>query len=628
MPGPDETGRGLGKATAGWFVAGAALVAAGAYLGCTLTGGWDIWWHMLVGKIALQQGTILPIEELSHTMAGSSWLHKDLLADVVLYLGFDLIGYGWFAVLKGASVVAIGLGVHFSIDRGKRSAVISILIAGLAVAAVQYRLVERPVLFSLALFPVLFALLLRARRARGETGRKARLNAWLPVVLVSWAWILLHRGGLVGLGLILPFSLEAWAGRLLGDRLPRLLPPTSTAGAASATAAFLVAVGLSFANPSGYHLHASSLAVAGSEALRAFITDWSPIGPKQLAVDFPITLAVSVIAIAASAFAIAAREQRDGPGAGVLLPGLVVFFGAATLVDSVRWVPYFSMTSSVALAVSLASLRGRIVDALPRALPRARGWPLAASIALFGLLYLNNDFGSGVGPMDDRYPEGAVAFARENHLDGNAMNAFHLGGYLLWEMWPDARASLDGRNDLIYPPKVLMEGLRSQDDPKVFDRLARRAGADWVLASNIPGHLSHAFLFKDPSWMMVYWSEPAVIYVRREAYPELAGLEYRIIDPAAVDVSVVSVLEGGRADRDEILSMGREIEKMGECSPGSIRVWVARILYHHFQGPSHRNARDELIQRFREFAGDSPAVEALLDQLDLDTGASRWQDSD
>jgi hypothetical protein len=59
-----------------------------------------------------------------------------------------------------------------------------------------------------------------------------------------------------------------------------------------------------------------------------------------------------------------------------------------------------------------------------------------------------------------------------------------------------------------------------------------RDGVDWVLASNRPGQTAYTFLARDPGWMLVYLSEPAAIYVRRAAYPELEPLEFHVVDPA------------------------------------------------------------------------------------------------
>ena len=82
---------------------------------------------------------------------------------------------------------------------------VRLAIAGLAIVALQYRMVERPVLFSLALFPVLLLLLARMRDLRGTTQWRPLVLRSAAVVALLWLWSLLHREALIGIGL---FGLE------------------------------------------------------------------------------------------------------------------------------------------------------------------------------------------------------------------------------------------------------------------------------------------------------------------------------------------------------------------------------------------------------------------------------------
>ena len=147
---------------AGWRVVGVFALCSAAYLGLTPTGGWDIWWHMAIGKIAEEQWTTLPVDIFSHSFNGEPWLYKDLLAGVIFYEGFYALGFAWFAVLKGLPVLFIMLGALLVTPAGRRDPLIVLIGGGLAVAAVQYRIVERPLLFSLMAYPVLVVFLERA----------------------------------------------------------------------------------------------------------------------------------------------------------------------------------------------------------------------------------------------------------------------------------------------------------------------------------------------------------------------------------------------------------------------------------------------------------------------------------
>ncbi len=572
---------------AGWRVVGVFALCSAAYLGLTPTGGWDVWWHMAIGKVAMEQWTILPVDIFSHSFSGEPWLYKDLLAGIIFYEGFGAMGFAWFAILKSLPVLFIMLGTFLITPAGRRDPLIVLIAGGLAVAAVQYRIVERPLLFSLMLYPVLVVFLERAARkmiSSRSTGQMVR--AILPAVLTIWIWALLHRAVLVGLGV---FAVHA-----------ALLLVAALRGSVSRRTAAIFTLGLTAAallvlcNPGGVHLYTTSLSMAKSEIMRDMISDWVRVGPLTLLMDFPVTVALFV----AGAAAWIARRLRGGGDsiAGVVHGGLMLLFACFTLADSIRWIPYLSIQSALVLVMA-SSPGNATVSSGSFMFRRARaGMLLVAMIGICGLMVLRNPFGVGMGEMHDRYPRGAIEFAREHRLAGPVANAFNLGGYLIWEMWPQVLVTIDGRNDIIYPPEYLEKAFRSQKNADVFDKMRAADGVEWVMASNIPGHVTHGFLTRDDDWMLVYWSEPALIFVTRDDHPELARFEMSYIDPVAVDVSVVAAATANARDPAALAHLESQIRRMIKASPMSIRANTAGAIYFHFRGPAYRKQRNELLR--------------------------------
>lgn len=603
-----------------WAIAGACLGAAALLLAFTPTGEWDAWWHLATGRLALETGTALPADPFSYSFAGAPWGHKDLVADVVLYLGFSALGHAAFGALKALAVVALALSAIMVAPGGKRHPALAVLVGGAAVAAIQYRLTERPLLFSLALLPVAIVLLERMRRGL-STERPRALALAAPIAFLLWAWALLHREALLGAAFCGAYLASLWLARLLPGpgRLRALAGPRPPlAPLAVATAVVACGVGLCAATPSGLALFASSAAVARSDALRRIVTDWAPIGPRELLLDFPLTAAlVAAAGIAwAARIARALREREADPPVTALHGAVLLALLALSLLDSVRWVPALSTFAALALAVLAA-------DALPGPAPVARlASPRArlAATALLGLLALalvegRNGFGHGLGEMPDRFPAGAVRFAKERGLGPRAFNSFALGGYAIWAGRPELRVLVDGRNDLVYPPEFLGRAVRAQADPAAFAALLAERGGDWVLAGNLPGHERFAFLARDPAWMMAYWSEAAIVYARRADHPELAGLAYRFIDPRAVDVSVFEGVRRHGGDEDEMAELEREVRRMRDASPTGLRANAAVALYYHLRGPEFRPQRDAALRVLREEHGDERAVVELLGRI-------------
>ncbi|MFO8070475.1 MAG: hypothetical protein R6V85_01255 [Polyangia bacterium] len=594
------------------------FAALAIYFGFTPTGGWNVWWHLAVGRAALD-GVPLGVDPFSFTFAAEPWPYKDLPAAVLMYLGFDFWGYVWLAALKGLAALAIAIGVGLIAPAGRRSPKTALLVGGLALCAVQYRLVERPLLFSLALFPLLTAALEHARRRWSEVGGGAAARAYLLAVALVAAWSLLHRAALVGHGLLVAYALAAWSARL-GGRFAetRLLPggPPSREMLLAASLAPLAAGALSLLNPDGAALWSTALQVARSSALRELIADWSPIGPLELVLDFPIVAALVALAAAGwVAQLVAGRARGEGEGGPSLLHGaLLVLFTGLALGDSARWVPYAALQAAAVLILVLTS-PGPPLPAFLLRVGRARGSGVLAAVLVGALAVSGNEFGSGIGPMERRYPHGAVAFARARGLGGNLANAYHLGGYAIWHLWPEARVLVDGRNETLYPARFLERALRSQRNAGVFFELIEDRDVDWVLAGNTPGRETHLFLSRNPEWMLVFWSEEALLYARRSARPDLEDLEFQRLDPAAVDASIASAAARARGRPERLVELGREVRRMVAASPGGPRALTALALLLHFSGPGKHAERDQVLEELRNRHPDHPAVKELHRRL-------------
>jgi hypothetical protein len=529
---------------------------------------------MAIGKVAVEQWTTLGTDIFSHGFNGEPWLYKDLLAGIIFYEGFSALGFAWFAILKGLPVLFIMLGALLITPAGRRDPLIVLIAGGLAVAAVQYRVVERPLLFSLMLYPVLVFFLERAvRKMTSSRSAGQMVRPILPAVLAIWIWALLHRAVLVGLGVFAVHAALMWVAALRGR--------VSRRTAAIFTLGLMAAALLVLCNPSGVHLYTTSLSMAKSEIMRDMISDWVRVGPLTLLMDFPVTVRL--------------RGGGDST-AGVVHGALMLLFAGFTLADSIRWIPYLSIQSALVLVMALSPGKATVSSGSVMFRRMRAGMLLVAMIGMCGLMVLRNSFGVGMGEMHDRYPTGAVEFAREHRLGGKVANAFNLGGYLIWEMWPQVLVTIDGRNDIIYPPEYLEKALRSQKNADVFDEMRASDGVEWVMASNIPGHVTHGFLTRDDDWMLVYWSEPALIFVTRDDHPKLAGFELSYIDPEAVDVSVVAAATANARDPAALAHLESQIMRMIKASPQSIRANTAGAIYFHFRGPAYREQRNELLR--------------------------------
>jgi hypothetical protein len=205
-----------------------------------------------------------------------------------------------------------------------------------------------------------------------------------------------------------------------------------------------------------------------------------------------------------------------------------------------------------------------------------------------------------------------VDFAAAQGLGGRVANALDFGGYLLWTSPKSMRVLVDGRRDLAYDPAFVRRALQSEHDSTIFSAMRAEDGITWALASNAPGQTGDAFLARDPSWALVYWSEPAAVYVRREAHSDLSSLMYRYVDPSNVPLSIARAVAQSRGDTSILGGILGEVRRMLDASPDSLRANVALLALLDGLGPARRRERDALLDNLLLLTRDEPDMGAIV----------------
>jgi hypothetical protein len=581
--------------------------------------GADFGWHLKIGELVWNTKTTLPVDLFSYTEFGRPWFYKDMVADTLLYLVHRGGGAFGLWVLKFVALLVIAsYFVRFFTRQGTPLPAYFAIVAFL-MAAIKYRVLERPLLFSLVFFALQLLYLESLRLRPNITSRRAVLAALLPLLLLQWLWICLHRGALLGyvmlagwaMGLFFAyiFREKSWSLAIFGTA-----PSLPMLQGACLLVPLSLLVGL--LNPSGHYVFTTSLGVLGSEVIRQSISEWQSISFGTFVLDFPMAAALCMSATFGWLLVFFSRLRlNDKRGAICLWSGLALLLFLVLTVRSIRWIPYLSMVSALLLG-----------HVLHFAWPTFGAWqarlskPLA--IIAFGCGFLVLTTAQRIepwqiAPSQAILPIGATHFATRHKLDGNVLHPFRFGGYLIWKRWPKNRVAIDGRNDLVYPPKHFMTLLKTQSDPKVFRRIQRTFHVKWVMASNHLGFRSHRFLAKHPDWAMVYWSEAAVIYVQKKHYPHLLYLTYRWIHPLSVDGSIFQTIRQHRKNPRVLRELHQELQRMLRSSPRGLRSHLGMVMYYHLLGPTYRAKRDEWGRLLHDIAGHKPAVRQFFQQLKM-----------
>lgn len=606
-----------GRPQRSWFLAVVGIVAYAAVVSFRRVASWDVWWHLAIGREAMTTRTSVPVDTFSYSFAGAPYLHKDILADILFFVSFDQLGYAGIALIKAAAVLTAFIGIRIAMGRHGRP-LAWVVLAFVFAAAVQSRIIPRPLVFTVGFFPLMLGLIERARRRIDPRDWTGFFVAMLPAIFLQWVWLNLHRGGLIGLVLLAGLALSL----VLQFVLHRMGPLAHVAGPRPGGgtllvgfAVFVIAAAGGLLNPSGVALYQSGLAVTHDPIHRSFISEWQPLTPELALSVHPIAtflLAITWLALAVRLLSALFSGRNRRPLIDVWHAGVLALFTYQGIA-SMRWLSYASAAAVVTLGLIVAEALDEQEERQPL---RQRAWavPLAVLLGVAGL-HLLDAHSPGLGPEPGRYPEGALAAADEMELEENVHNAFVYGGYTIWRSEGRRRVLIDGRNDMVYPSEFFLRCSRAQHDVALFAELWAETGGDWVLADNTPGRETFRFLSGHPDWMAVYWSEEAVIYVLRHERPDLADRALRFVRPAAPIESLGRALADAGQDPDRLSQIRQELLRMVGESREGIRANSLLALYYHHRGPSYRQQRDAVLAHLHAVYPDHPAVTELRMRL-------------
>jgi hypothetical protein len=568
----------------------------------------DVYWHLRIGRTVLEAHDPLSSDIYSYAFHGP-WRYKDILAEVILYAGFARFGYAWFVALKVATVGAIAASCFAIVRLRDRHPLVIFVCTGLIVDS--FWLVERPNLFSMAFFAVALALVERARRCAEEDSGRAIAWAFAPIIGLDCLWSFLHTFVLLGYLLVFGFAAATIASRLGGDgsRRRALFGPTpSRSFVRGAVVAAIAGPLLGLVNPNGVDMWRGVVGFAANPGMRSLILEWQRLTPTQLARAFPIataSIAVAVLAVC-TRVAFAVRSREADPPVTLVHVATLVGVGAMAL-STVRWLPFAAILAPLYLAPVLGDALSR------RALQVPRGTSTLAGSVLFVLLRLRQgDTPLAIGEDGRWSPAGAVAFAADHGLRGRVANSMEFGGYILFKSWPEVLDLVDGR---LLDVTFDMRCLQAERDEATFSAMRDEDGATWALAVNRPDQVAFGFLAGNPRWAMVYWSETAAVYVRRDTHADLMSFAFRFVDPYDVPGSVSRAIVLSHGAPDRMAAIVAEVRRMLEVSPESIRANLGFAAVLTALGPERRADRDAVLAHLLLMTADSPKMKAFVQML-------------
>ncbi len=505
----------------------------------------DFGTHIAMGRYTVQNLRLPTTEFLNYTSLGAGNFSHEWGFQALLYLVYSAGGLYGVAFLCWAVVLGIYLLIHrATVMRGAHP-----LVAVLAIFAfsgfLRIRIQPRPEIFTY-LFVALTIFLLTEYY---YGGRKKLLYIFPPLMVV---WANFHGSYLIAFILCGAFFVDAlaraaWNRNFRWEEIRKWAFPPLATGAAG-----LVLCGL---NPYHYDallapLHLLSRGGGGSFSnVLMSISELTPVKGTGMFVYYKAAavfaacslllgaigrrvylLDIFLLAIAfkgawSSARAVSLMGLFIAPGTSLQLTGLIE--------KARNWFPADDPPKDKDPAAGGAKKKGKRKEKEkakeePPARTNARaGAPwgrtavaavMAAVLLAFGgytMSFSLSQLEFGVGLTEHKFSMAAAEFLRKNPIKGNMFNFFDIGGFLDWQLYPQALTFIDGRainREIFQEHQIVtaaMPGWKEVIEKHGITYIVTKAiDSSGMVLPLIPA------LAKDPDWFLVFSDGLFVVFVR------------------------------------------------------------------------------------------------------------------
>lgn len=459
----------------------------------------DTWWHLRAAQWIVENGRVPTVDSFSSTMVGSPWIYPGWLAQVVMLGFYRLAGLPGLTLF---SFLLIAVAFMFLWPLLEGPVLLRAAVALLAAATSSVYWAARPHIASFALAAFFLWTL-----DRWQKGTRPRLVWLLPPAMLLW--VNLHGGFAIGFILIL--MVLAGLALDLAARVLRHREAWSVAwrrrrsAVATLVAVFLLCLVAGSVNPHGPAILAYPLKTVSIPVLQAHIQEWqSPDFQSAQLVPFLVMLVLVIACYGASRTGAATTE--------------LIFVGGWTTLAllAVRNVPVFALAAAPAIArhgAAALGLTDRAATGAPRerrGLNAALGAALVILLAVWAAAQLSP--GRIRTQLEAQVPVAAVESMRSLPANGNLLNDYNWGGYILWELYPAFPTFVDGRTD-VFSADVFEDYLAMWTAAPGWEALAER----WDIGTALlPPESPLTDALVQSGWRLVFGDDQAVVLVRPE----------------------------------------------------------------------------------------------------------------
>jgi hypothetical protein len=456
-----------------------------------VTVGPNFGWQIKAGTDILREGRIETKDSFSYTAENQLWINHEWLSGVLFSGAFLTAGdSGLFFLRAGIFFLAV---IFFGLLCWRRCPYIPAVLLGcwIAVPTLSRFINLRPQSFTY-LFVLIFLFWFDTFRRR-----KTFCLWWVPVLMLVWAN--LHGGFALGLFVALISLAGFYFGR---NGLERSLMP-------SEKASWLVILGLTagaaLVTPYGVNLF---LYVAKElTAVHGDITEWMPLKRSQLPLYFSYTVLPLIIVYVSKK---------------IRVETVLFFLSIIASACHRRFLILLVIFGTLVLFEGLGELKVKLkLDQWPRGLRKM------ISVAAIGVILIvlcpislgtawmqYRSGGFHLLPSPFSYPAGAIHFLKKNFIGPNLAVTYQWGEFIIRDLSPNYKVSIDSRNVTLYPSDYVATYLKAYERGDLSQWLGRYPVDAILVESGSP--IAEA-AFKSKRWVVIYIDSVAVIFVQKKS---------------------------------------------------------------------------------------------------------------
>jgi hypothetical protein len=454
----------------------------------------DFWWHIKIGQIISQTGTIPSTNLFSWSLpTDTPFTYGAWLGGYLLYLLFDLGGVSLVIFARNLlALAAFGL-VGFEAYRRSGSWRIAAVTLALACAMSSNNTVIRPQIWAWLPFVITYLLLSR------YTDKKLDKKWLLAIPLMMVFWVNVHGSYVLGIVLI--------GITIAGETLRRLFKQDSALSwiqIGQLAGIGVLSLAAILVNPQNVHIFGYVKNMMTDKPSQTLIMEWQSPSPSGYAsIAFFASLLVLIAVFAYSRY-------KPTPTEMLLIAGFVWLAWSG-----VRYIAWFGL---VAVPILAASVSEMVRDKPWMAVPPKNVLNLALALVLIVPLILLQPWLVARIPMPEAYakwvlpeakegpllsidtPIGAVEHLRRNP-GGNLFNEMAYGSYLIWAV-PEQKVFVDPRVEL-YPYEQWLDYIRVARGGR-YNEILDKYGADRILLNRQEQEELVVLLEEDQFWEKEY----------------------------------------------------------------------------------------------------------------------------